>query len=169
MNRNKYLPSLVCGFGAAVLTTVPGVKNFACCLIVPLAAVISINLDHKINRSEFPIKAGRAIFFGIMTGVFASLFSTFFDVLTTYLAHTNDFIDALPQTEAFIKQYKLDALLEQTMILFRQMSKDITSTGFSVFYAFAMLFSNLCIDIIFGLFGGLMGMSFFNKRATKIL
>jgi uncharacterized membrane protein len=167
MNRNKLLPSLVCGFGAAVLTTVPGVKNIACCMIVPLAAVISLNLDHKINHSEFPIKAGPAIFFGILTGVFAAIFSTFFDVLITYLAHTNDFIEALPQTEGFIKQYNLNGLLDQTMAIFKQMSSDITSYGFSVFYAFAMLVSNLFVDIIFGLFGGLVGMSFLNKRTKQ--
>ena len=136
MNRNQLLPSLVCGFGAAVLTTVPGVKNFACCLIVPVAAVISINLDHKINKSEFPIKAGQAIFFGIMTGLFAALFSTFFDVLSTYLTHTNDFIDAIPQTEDFIRQYKLNVLLDQTMAIFKQMSTDISSYGFSSFLYF---------------------------------
>lgn len=168
MNRNKYLPPLVCGFGAAVLTTVPGVKNFACCLIVPLAAVIAINLDHKMNGSELPIKAGKAIFFGVMTGLFAALFSTFFDVLTTYLTHSNDFIDALPQTESFIKQYKLDALLEQTMAIFKKMAADITTYGFSWFYAFAMLFSNIFVDVIFGLFGGLAGMSFFNKRVQRL-
>jgi uncharacterized membrane protein len=168
MNRNKLLPSLVCGFGAAVLTTVPGVKNFACCLIVPVAAIISINLDHKINRSEFPIKAGQAILFGVLTGIFAALFSTFFDLLTTYLTHTNDFIEALPQTEDYIRQYKLETLLSQTMIIFKQMSNDITSYGFSFFYAFAMLMSNLFVDVIFGMIGGLVGMSFFNKRTTNI-
>ena len=168
MNRNKLLPPLVCGFGAAVLATVPGVKNFACCLIVPLASVIAINLDHRINRSEFPIKAGRAVFFGIMTGIFAAFFTTFFDVLTTYLAHTNDFIDAIPQTEALIKQYKLDALLEQTMGIFKSMSKNIISNGFSISYTFIMLLSNVFVNVIFGLFGGLAGMSFFNKRTTKI-
>ncbi|MGD1006240.1 MAG: hypothetical protein ABR980_03290 [Ignavibacteriaceae bacterium] len=168
MNRNKLLPSLVCGFGAAVLTTVPGVKNFACCLIVPVAAVISISLDHKINRSEFPIKAKQAILFGIMTGVFAALFSTFFDALTTYLVHSNDFIEALPQTEDFIKQYKLDYLLNQTMTIFNQMASDIRANGFSAFYSFGILMSNLFVDIIFGMIGGLAGMSFFNKRTTKI-
>jgi hypothetical protein len=168
MNRNKLLPSLVCGFGAAALTTVPGIKSFACCLIVPLAAVISINLDHKINRSEFPIKAGQAIFFGIMTGVFAALFSTFFDVITTYLLRTNDFIEAIPQTEDFIKQYKLDYLLNETMTIFKHMAVDIRSYGFSAFYTFAILMSNLFINMIFGMAGGLIGMSFFNKRTTKI-
>ncbi|MCK7524986.1 MAG: hypothetical protein MZV64_48975 [Ignavibacteriales bacterium] len=52
MNFKKYLPTLVCGFGAAVLSTVPGIKNFSCCLIVPAAAAISILLDKKINNSN---------------------------------------------------------------------------------------------------------------------
>jgi hypothetical protein len=168
MNQNKFLPALVCGFGAAVLTTVPGVKNFACCLIVPLAAIISINLDHRLNHSEFPIRPGKAIFFGILTGIFAALFSTFFDVLITYLTHTNDFIEALPQTESLIREYKLNLLLDQTLAIFKNISTEITTRGFSLFYTFAMLMSNLFVDIIFGLIGGLAGMSFFNKRRTKI-
>jgi len=166
MNRNQIFPPLVCGFGAAVLTTVPGVKNFACCLIVPMAAVISINLDHRINKSAFPIQAGKAVFFGIMTGLFAAFFSTGFDVLMTYLTRTNDFVEALPQTEAFIAQYKLNELLDQTMAIFRQMSKDIIAYGFSAFYLFAMLISNIFVNVIFGIFGGLVGMSIFNKRTT---
>lgn len=167
MNRNQLMPPLVCGFGAAVLTTIPGVKSFACCLIVPMAAVISINLDHRINKSEFPVKAGTAILFGIMTGIFAALFSTAFDVLITSIFHTNDLVETLPQTEALVKQYKLDAILDQTLGIFKQMSKDISYYGFSVFYTFAMLISNLFVNVIFGIFGGLVGMSVFNKRTTK--
>lgn len=164
MTQKKLLPPLVCGFGAAVLTTVPGIKNIACCLIVPLAAVLSIYLDHKINRTELPINAKSAIWFGIVTGLFATLFSTFFDLLMTYIIHSNDFVQALPQTEMIIKHYKLNAILDQTMALLKQMSNDITNYGFSAFYAFGILFSNLVINTIFGLLGGLLGMTFINKR-----
>ncbi len=164
MDKKKLLPPLVCGFGAAVLTTVPGIKNFACCLIVPLAAVLSIYLDHKINRTNLPINAKSAIWFGIITGLFATLFSTFFDLLITYITHTNDFVQALPQTESVISHYKLNALLDQTMVLLRQMSNEITASGFSAFYAVGILFSNFVINLIFGLLGGLLGMTFINKR-----
>ncbi|MCL5031259.1 MAG: hypothetical protein M1480_19830 [Bacteroidetes bacterium] len=164
MNQKKLLPPLVCGFGAAVLTTVPGIKNIACCLIVPLAAVLSLYLDHKINRTDLPINAKSAIWFGIITGLFATLFSTFFDLLMTYIVHSNDFVQALPQTEMIIRHYKLNAILDQTMTLLKQMSYDITTYGFSTFYAFGILFSNLVINTIFGLLGGLLGMTFINKR-----
>jgi hypothetical protein len=164
MNRNKLFPPLVCGFGAAVLSTVPGVRNYACCLIVPLAAVLSINLDHKINKSILPIKSSNAIFFGIATGIFAAFFASFFDVLITFITHSNDFIESLPQTEELIKNYKLNDLLDQTMVILRQMANEIRTSGFSIFYSFGILFSNLIINLIFGLLGGLLGMALINKR-----
>ncbi len=164
MNKQKFLPPLVCGFGAAVLTTVPGIKNLACCLVIPLAAVLSIFLDHKINRTILPINPKSAIWFGIATGIFAALFSTFFDLLITYITHTNDFVQALPQTEIILRHYKLDLLLDQTLIMLRQMSSDITTKGFSAFYTLGILLSNFVINTIFGLLGGLLGMTFINKR-----
>ena len=48
MNK-KYLSALVCGFGAAVLTTIPGMESIACCTLVPIAAGISIFLYKKSN------------------------------------------------------------------------------------------------------------------------
>ena len=164
MNRKNYLPSLVCGFGAAVLTTVPGIKNLACCLIVPLAAIISLFMEHKINKTELPIGFKTAVKFGILTGIFASIFSTFFDVLITYIMHTNDFVQSFPQTEILIRQYKLGILLDQTMALLRQMSNDIQLNGFSFFYTAGIFISNLVVDTIFGFLGGLLGMTFINKR-----
>lgn len=164
MDRKSLFPSLVAGFGAAVLTTVPGIKNFACCLLVPLAAVTALFLDHKLNKTRLPITLKSALFFGFFTALFATVFSTFFDVLITFITHTNDFIQALPQTESMVKQYHLDALLEQTMELLKQMARDIQSSGFSPLYTFGIFFSNFIINSIFGLMGGILGMTFLNRR-----
>jgi Protein of unknown function (DUF4199) len=165
MNRNLIMPSLVCGFGAGVLTTVPGIKNVGCCLVVPFAAILSLYLDIRLNHSDIPINFKKAIAFGILTGLFAAIFSTFFDVLITYIAHTNDFVDTLPQTESLIKSYKLGALLDQTMGILQQMANNIKTYGFSPFYTFGIFVSNSFIDSIFGLLGGLIGMSFINRKA----
>jgi len=69
MNFKKYLPALVAGFGAAVLSTVPGIKNFSCCLLVPGAAAISILLDKKISNSFQKINLGKGIGFGLLKGL----------------------------------------------------------------------------------------------------
>ena len=97
MSSKKYFPSLVCGFGAAVLTTVPGIKSFGFCLLVPAAAVLSLFLHQKVTGTNTDIDSGTAITFGILTGLFAAVFATFFDVLITFFTHTNDFVQTLPQ------------------------------------------------------------------------
>ncbi len=164
MNKQKLFPPLVSGFAAAVLTTVPGVKNMGCCLIVPLAAVLALFLDHKINKTQLPINFKTAVLFGILTGIFAAVFSTLFDVLITFITKSNDFVEALPQTEMLISQYKLGALLDQTMAIMHQMVHDIKTYGFSFLYTVGIFTSNLLINTIFGFLGGLIGMSFLNKR-----
>ena len=164
MDRKNLFPTLVAGFGAAVLTTVPGIKNFACCLLLPMAVVVALFLDHKLNKTQLPITLKSAISFGFFTALFATIFSTFFDVLITFITHTNDFIQALPQTEMMVRQYHLETLLEQTMTLLKQMASDIQVSGFSILYTFGIFISNFIINTIFGLLGGILGMTFINKR-----
>ncbi len=164
MDNKKILPSLVCGFGAAVISTVPGVKNIGCCLIVPAAALISLFLDEKINHADPPIDLKKAVSFGILTGLVAAFFSTFFDLLLTFISHTNDYIDTLPQTESLIKSYNLGPLFDQTLKMLEAMAKQIKANGFSPLYTFMIFISNIFIDIIFGIIGGLLGMSYLNKR-----
>ena len=166
MDRKRIFPALVCGFGAAVLNTVPGIKNLGCCLIVPLAAVFALFLDHKINKTLFPIDFKNAVFFGILTGIFATFFTTFFDVLITFITKSNDFVEALPQTETLLRQYKLGNLLDQTMVILQQMVTDIKTTGFSLLYTIGIFSSTLIVNIIFGLLGGLLGMAYLNKKAN---
>ncbi len=73
MIYKKYLPTLVCGFGAAVLSTVPGIKNFSCCLLVPGAAAISILLDKKINQSNEKVLLGKALWIWIFNRTICNL------------------------------------------------------------------------------------------------
>jgi len=164
MNSNKYLPFLVCGFGAAVLTTVPYIKSFTCCLIVPAAAFGSLFLNLKVNNISTPIVAKKAILFGFLTGLIAALFSSAFEILITYITHTNDFVETFPQTESLMRSLSLGSLLDQTIGLLNKMSKDILASGFSLLYAFAITFSNIIIYSIFGIIGGVIGMSVINKR-----
>ncbi len=167
MNNKNFLPPLVCGFGAAVITTVPGVKSLGCCLIVPLAAILSLYLDHKINKTELPFRAKNAMILGLLTGIFAAVFASSFDILMTYIFHSNDFVQTLPQTEALVRHYKLGLLLNQTMGMMKQMSSDIQQTGFSLFYTVGIFFSNFIVNAIFGTLGGLLGITFINKRVQK--
>ncbi|MGQ9644733.1 MAG: hypothetical protein ACUVT3_12820, partial [Ignavibacterium sp.] len=76
----KYLPTFITGFAASVLSIVPGIKSFSCCLIVPGAAILALILDQKVNKSSERIRINKAIMFGLMTGLFATFFITALDV-----------------------------------------------------------------------------------------
>lgn len=164
MNTHKFMPPLVCGFGAAVLSTIPGVKSIGCCMVVPIAAWLSLILNEKLNKVQPPVVTQDAFFFGLLTGFFAAIFSTGFDILITLIMHTNDFVQTLPQTESIVKGWNLGELWSETSSLLHKMSLDIKTNGFSFLYTFAILISNIFIDSVFGMIGGLIGMRIQNKK-----
>jgi hypothetical protein len=164
MNFKKYLPTLICGFAAAVLATVPGIKNFSCCLLVPGAAVFAIFLDKKVTRSNEKVNLGKALGFGFLTGISATIFITLFEMILTYFAKTNDFVQSLPQSELMMRQWNLGPLFNDSIKLMKSMAKEIEKTGFSVLYLFLIFFSNFIINSIFGMIGGALGMSLVNRK-----
>jgi len=167
MNFKKYLPTLVCGFGAAVLSTVPGIKNFSCCLIVPAAAAISILLDKKINNSNEKVLLGKTLGFGFLTGLFATLFITTFEMLITYFTRTNDLINDLPQIELTMRQWNLGPMVDESLKLIKSVAKEIQKNGFSFIYLLMILASGLITNSIFGMIGGALGMSLANRKSRE--
>lgn len=163
----KYLPTFITGFGAAVLSIVPGIKSFSCCLIVPGAVILAMILDQKVNKSIERISIGKAIMFGFMTGLFATIFITALDTLITFISKTNDFVEALPQSESIIRELKFGPMAEESLKLMKQMGKEIQRTGFSPLYVFILFVSNFFTNTIFGIIGGLVGMGLLNKRRTE--
>ncbi len=167
MTIKKYLPAIVCGFGAAVLSTVPGIKNFSCCLIVPGAAVFSILLDKKISHSNEKISLGKGIGFGFLTGLTATVFITLFEILLTYFAKTNDFVQTLPQSEMLMRQWNLGPVIDESLKLIKGMAKEIEKTGFSFLYLIMIFSSNFITNSIFGMIGGTLGMRLANRKLNE--
>ena len=164
MSNKVYLPPLVAGFAAAVLTTVPEVREFGCCLIVPLAVFTALLLYRKTLNGDTNISVKTSLMIGFLTGLFAALFSTLFDVIITLFTHSNDFIRTLPQTEQVLDSLNLGDAAKQTMDLMNTMSNQITSSGFSLLYTIFILLSNVIVDSIFGLAGGILGRIIVNRR-----
>jgi len=163
MNKN-YLPPIVTGFGAAVLTTIPGFKNFGCCLLVPAASIVALVLYKKTNQINEKIAVNKAITLGLLTGLVAALFSTFFDLLMTYITHTNEFITGLPQTELIVKDFNMGPIMDESLKLIKQMAKDIEANGFSALYTIMIFISNILTYTIFGILGGALGVAILNRR-----
>lgn len=162
--QKKYLPAILCGFGGAVLLTVPGLKSVGCCLIVLIAAIMTLVVDRRMNFTSDPISTGNAVIWGLKTGLFLALFTTLFDVLVTYFVRSNELTQTLPQSEQMLRDLNLGPIVDETMQIMRHMSDEITTKGFSAVYTFGMLFSNLIVHTIFGMLGGLLGMVILNRR-----
>jgi len=163
MNKD-YLPAIVAGFGAAVLTTIPGFKNFGCCLLVPAASIVALVLYNKTNRLNEKIAVNKAIILGLLTGIVAALFSTFFDLLITYITHTNEFIAGLPQTELIMNDLNMGPIMDESLKLIKTMAKDIEANGFSALYTIMIFISNILTYTIFGILGGAIGAAILNRR-----
>ncbi|MGB5528778.1 MAG: hypothetical protein WBQ32_02320 [Ignavibacteriaceae bacterium] len=165
MNK-KYLSALVCGFGVAVLTTIPGIESVACCLLVPVAAGFSVGLYKKSHPDILTIRTATGVFLGLLTGVFAALFASGFEVILTYITRANDLIVAMPQSEKIIQDMNLGPAAEESLEILRQMVKEIQSTGFSLLYSVLITLANLITYTIFGMLGGTLGAAIINKRSS---
>ncbi|HEX3072214.1 MAG TPA: hypothetical protein VHP30_01255 [Ignavibacteriales bacterium] len=160
----KYLSTFVSGFGAGVLSTVPLMKNFSCCLIIPVASYFSLRLYQRAENNYERIEASTALKYGILTGIFAAFFSTSFDLLITYIFHTNDFVYGIPAVEKMFIEYSKIPEFRQAISMLNQMSNNIREFGFSSGYALFILLNNLLVYPLFGIAGGLLGMHFINRR-----
>jgi hypothetical protein len=167
MNK-KYLSALVCGFGASVLTTIPGVQTIACCLLVPVASAISIFLYNKSQTELIKIQTGTGIFLGLLTAVFAALFASGFEIIITYITRTSDLVTSMPQAEKVVKDMNLGPAAEESMEILKHMVSEIQSKGFSFLYAFLITTTNLITYSIFGMLGGLIGTAVINKRNQAV-
>ncbi len=161
----KYLPAIVAGFGAGVLHVVPVAKSLTCCLVVPVAAVLAIILEQKANQltGDFDLKRGAIL--GLLTGVFAALFGSFFDIFITFITKNNDIILAFNRLGETLDAFPVsDNIKEEVMTLMNSVVEAIKEKGFSSLYAFSITFNNLIVDSIFGLIGGLAGTKILNSR-----
>ena len=166
MNK-KYLSALVCGFGAAVLTTIPGTESVACCLLVPVAAGFSVGLYKKSHADVSKIQTGTGVLLGLLTGVFAALFASGFELILTFITKTNDLIVAMPQTEKVIRDMNLEQAAEESLKALRQMTNEIQSKGFSLLYSVLITLANLITYTIFGMLGGVLGTTIINRRSSQ--
>lgn len=161
----KYIAPFVSGFAAGVLQVVPLIKGFACCLVIPVAAYFSLLLDKKANKQYDNISFSKAAIFSLLTGLFAAIFATFFEVIITLITKNNDITYALPELNKMFSDLPLDNVLKQELIkILTNIADEIKTTGFSLFYTILILFNNLFINVIFGFIGGVIGMQILNKK-----
>ncbi len=161
----KYLSPFVCGFGAGVLQIVPVAKSFSCCFIISLAAFLSLMLDQKAKNSSALIPMKKGLIFGLITGLYAALFGSTFDIMITLITRYNDIIAIYPELQKIIVTLPItEEVQKEFMALFQDVRKDILSYGFSSIYTFSIIVNNLVVNSIFGIVGGLVSVQIINKK-----
>jgi len=164
----KYLAALICGFGAGVLQIVPFVKSFSCCMILPLAAFISLLLDQRATRNFGKIPMKKALLFGLFTGLFAALFGSVFELLITFITKNNDVIASFTDLQRIVQNLPLsEEIKKEVMNIFQSVREDILKNGFSILYTFSVILNNLIVNSIFGSVGGLVGAQIINSRLSN--
>ena len=164
---NRILPALVCGFAAAVLSAVPIIKSFSCCLIVPVAAFLSLYLYQKANNDFGRIVPAKALFYGMMTGVFAALFTTLFESIFLYISRSAELSLAISDVQNLFSEFKDNPAYDEMMDSLYKIVDEIKENGFSATYTFSMLFVTLIAHVIFGIIGALFGMQFLNRKNSE--
>ena len=164
----KYLPAFICGFGAGVLQVVPVAKSFACCIIVPVAAYLALVLYQKARGGNEKLPAGKAAIIGLLTGFYAALFGSSFDIFVTFVTKNNELIAGYNEMSDMIGKLPLSTEFKNEFeYLLESIVTDIKTNGFSLFYTGMVFTSNLIFNTIFGLIGGLLGVQIVNSRRPR--
>jgi hypothetical protein len=161
--NHKISPALVCGFAAAVLTIIPGLKSFACCLIIPFAVYMSLIINQKINGLH-KIVASEGVYHGLLTGLFAAVFGTLLEVVITFVTKSNDVVITYPEFEKYVQTLPSAGMFKESLQMIRGMIYEISTKGFSILYTTFLLMGNVFVDTIFGIIGGLVAMSIINRK-----
>lgn len=166
----KFLSPLIVGFGAGVLSIVPVAKSFGCCLIIPVAAFISLLLEQKANNDFSKIEIKKGLIFGLLTGLYAALFGSVFDFFITFVTKNNDLVATYSELQKIIYDFPISEVLkEEVMNILGGVVESIKSKGFSLIYTFSVLANNLILYSVFGILGGIIGAQILNSRSQKKL
>jgi ABC-type multidrug transport system fused ATPase/permease subunit len=155
---------ITCGFGAAVLNIVPEIEKISCCLIVPLAAVLSLILDHKANNNYSKKEIKKAFSVGAITGIFAAFFWTLFRVLIAFATKNSEINESLPALKKLFSSFPDAALNNSSLNSLSNMAHEINQYGFSSLYAIYTFIGSSIVYTVFGIIGSLIGMRILNNR-----
>ena len=136
-------------------------------MLVPIASIFTIGLYKKSSPGLLRIQTGTGVILGLLTGIFAALFASGFEIILTYITKSNDLIASMPQTEKLINGMNLGEAAKESIEILKAMSNEIQTTGFSLLYSILITLGNLITYTIFGMLGGAVGTAIINKRSSN--
>jgi hypothetical protein len=172
-STSKVRAAIIGGSIMAATSVVPYLSfiNCACCAGIMLGGLASVYFYIKdMPKDELPLEVKYGVLLGAFAGLFGALIETFITVMIIKIFSNeyfegiyNEFQKSIDQMES--NGQHVPALLTQVRDSFVYFIQEIKSTGFSPILTIVMLVFNTIKDILFGLFGGLIGVYVLQRRS----
>jgi len=150
---NKFIPALWGGVLIGIISGVPflGFINCACCAGVIGGGLLAVYLYRKDLDPNQPMTMGEGAMLGLLAGLIGAVIGS---VLSAVFSTAS--FDFLYRLSEYVDEPELDEFLEE-------MDPSML-TGGLFFFGFLM---SLIIDGLFGVIGGLLGVSFFGGAKNR--
>lgn len=162
-SKEKFLPALVTGFSLAVLSIVPVIQIATCCLLAPLAGILSSNMYYlqMKNREHFKLKNSDAFHLGILIGIISGFFEAIFQTLLIFVSKDNPVYDSI----IYLQKYLPDMPIPDTIW---KISEEISEKRFSLILSISIFLNATVVNSIFATIGSLLSISTIRKKNFEV-
>jgi hypothetical protein len=172
-NISKVKPAVIGGAIMASTSLIPYLSliNCACCAGIMIGGFSAVYFYLKeMPRENQPLEAKYGLILGAFSGIFGAIFETLATVIMIKLFSSGYFEGIFAELQRSIDELEssgqqVPSLLYQMQTSFGALIDEIKATGFSLVLTFFMLVFNTFKDVLFGLLGGLIGVSVLQRKS----
>ena len=152
MNKASLQPALLGGLFIGVMSGLPfiSIGNFCCCMWVIAGGVLAVYLRQQHDAA--PLTSAEGALLGMIAGVIGAIIGTIISIPVQMLMGP-------------LMQQWIDRFMSSNQDLppeFRDMMSRFG--GMRAAFAFVGMLISICVDAVFGLIGGLLGVAIFNRN-----
>jgi len=167
INKIRIFSIFLSAFVMIFISVMPiiSIINLFCCAGIVIGGLIGVfYMDHKTKSINYSISFKDAGIVGALSGILSGIILSIITLAITIITRENPIDAGIKTFEEFGFQLPNDVLNQ-----LQSFSEEYSKYGFSFRIALLNLLGNLIIYPIFGFLGGILAMSFINKKRQKIV
>jgi hypothetical protein len=172
---SKVRPAVIGGAVMAATSLIPylSLMNCACCAGIMLGGLSAVYFYLKQRpKGEPPLETKYGIILGAFAGIFGAIFETFATVIMIKFLSSEYFQGIYAELQRSIDELEssgqtVPSFLYQLEKSFESFIEEIKTSGFSFILTVFMLLFNTFKDVLFGLLGGLIGVSVLQRKSKR--
>ncbi len=161
---DKILPALYGGIIIAVISTVPGLSliNCLCCAGVMIGGVMAVYFyKNTLTPESVPLESSDGVQLGLLAGAFAAVIAT---VISIFIRLLFGDIGSKIIMDVLDRLAESGTIPQEAMNGIRQGIEQSVERGLGSIQILLSFVFNIIIYPLFGLFGGLIGVSLFKSK-----